>query len=58
MYDVPDEVSQNSELYVYDVCVVPYQNISGWGDYGIDYGTEEYTDHILKGTPWPPEYDN
>lgn len=58
MYDVPDEVFQNSELYVYDVCVVPYQNISPWGDYGIDYGTEEYLDHVTKGTPFPPEYED
>ena len=39
-YDVPDEVFQNSELYVYDVCVVPYQNIGSDGSYGIDAGYE------------------
>ena len=40
MYDVPDEVFHNSELYVYDVCVVPYQNIGPDGSYGIDAGYE------------------
>lgn len=56
--DIADDVFDNCEIYVYDVCVIPYQNISPWGDYGIDYGTEEYLDHVTKGTPWPPEYED
>lgn len=55
VYDIADEVLDNCEIYVYDICVVPYKNISPWGDYGIDYGTEEYFDHVTKGTPFPPE---
>ena len=57
IYDIADDVFQNCEIYVYDVCVVPYQNISPYGDYGIDFGTEEYMDHLTKGTPWPPVYE-
>ena len=57
-YDVPDDISENSQLYRAIITVVPYQNISPYGDYGIDYGTEEYFDHITKGTPWPPEYED
>ena len=54
-YDINDEVFENSEIYVYDICVVPYQNISPWGEYGIDFGTEEYLDSVNNGTPFPPE---
>lgn len=57
-YDIADEVLNDCEVYMYDVCVIPYQNISPYGDYGIDFGTEEYMDHLTKGTPWPPEYDD
>jgi len=56
-YDLPDDVVDNCALFTAEVEIVPYQNISDWGDYGIDFGTEEYTDHITKGTPWPPEYE-
>lgn len=54
--DIPANVDTYN-LYFADVEVVPYQNISGWGDYGIDYGTEEYFDHVTKGTPFPVDYD-
>ena len=47
----------NDRLYRAKVEVVAIQNVSPWGEYGIDYGTEEYLDHITKGTPWPPEYE-
>lgn len=57
-YDVADDVLENNKIYMFDVCVVPYQNISPWGDYGIDFGTEEYFDHVTKGTPWPPKYED
>jgi len=56
-YDIPSSVSDGYEVYLYDVVVVPYQNISPWGEYGIDYGTEEYLDHVTKGTPFPPQYE-
>ena len=52
---IPTGVAPHN-LYVAEVEVVPYQNISPYGDYGIDFGTEEYMDHLTKGTPWPPEY--
>ncbi|MBO4542767.1 MAG: hypothetical protein J5725_06240 [Bacteroidales bacterium] len=55
VYDIADEVFDNCEIYVYDICVVPYQNISPWGEYGIDFGTEEYLDSVNNGTPFPPE---
>lgn len=57
-YPLPSTIPEGYEVYLYDVVVVPYQNISPYGDYGIDYGTEEYFDHITKGTPWPPEYED
>lgn len=41
--------------YMALVEVVPYQNIGPDGEYGIDYGTEDYLDHITKGTPFPRE---
>lgn len=56
-YDIADDVLADCKVYVYDVCVVPYQNISPWGEYGIDFGTEAYLDHVTKGTPFPPEYE-
>lgn len=55
--DIPANVDTYN-LYFADVEVVPYQNISPWGDYGIDFGTEEYLDHVTKGTPWPPKYED
>ena len=55
-YSVPDDIADNCVLYRAVIDVVPYQNISPWGDMGIDYGTEEYFDHVTKGTPFPPEY--
>lgn len=57
LYEVPEEVADTCKLYVFEVCVVPYQNIGPNGEYGIDYGTEEYLDHITKDAPWPPEYE-
>lgn len=54
-YDIPDEVFDDCIAYAYDICVVAYQNISPWGEYGIDYGTEDYLDHVTKGTPFPRE---
>lgn len=39
-YNIADEVLDNCEVYVYDVCVIPYQNIGPDGSYGIDYGVE------------------
>ena len=57
VYDIPDDVFDSCKIYVYDICVVPYQNISPWGEYGIDYGTEEYLDHVTKGTKFPPDYE-
>ena len=56
-YDVPDDVADNCVLYRATIDIIPYQNISPWGDYGIDYGTEEYFDHVTKGTPWTSRYD-
>lgn len=53
VYDIPDEVFDACKIYVYDVVVVAYQNIGPDGEYGIDYGTEDYLDHITKGTPFP-----
>lgn len=44
-YDVPDEISENYQLYRATVTIVPYQNISPYGEYGIDYGVD------------PSEYD-
>lgn len=38
VYDIADGVLENCEVYVYDVCVVPFQNIGPDGSYGIDYG--------------------
>ena len=55
--DIPANIDTYN-LYFADVEIVPYQNISPYGDYGIDFGTEEYMDHLTKGTPWPPEYDD
>ena len=40
-YDIPDEVFDNCKIYVYDICIVPYQNVSPYGDYGIDAGLGE-----------------
>jgi len=57
-YDVPDDIADNCVLYRAKIEIVPYQNISPWGDYGIDYGTEEYLDHVTKGTPWPPVFED
>ena len=37
-YDVPDDVAENSQLYRAKITVVPYQNISPYGEYGIDFG--------------------
>lgn len=49
-YAVPD-AAFDCDQYVYyfvgTIEVVPYQNISPWGDYGIDYGTEEWLDSYL-----------
>jgi len=44
VYDIADDVFENCEIYVYDICVVPYQNISPYGEYGIDYGIADYED--------------
>ena len=57
-YDVPDDIADNCVLYRATIEIVPYQNISPWGDMGIDYGTEEYLDSVTKGTPWPPVYED
>jgi hypothetical protein len=57
-YETPEDVDENCMLYRATITVVPFQNISPYGDYGIDFGTEEYMDHLTKGTPWPPEYDD
>ena len=57
-YNVPDDISDDCVLYRAEIEIVPYQNMSPWGDYGIDFGTEEYFDHVTKGTPWPPEYED
>lgn len=43
IYDIADEVFENCKIYVYDICVVPYQNVSPYGDYGIDAGIESST---------------
>lgn len=48
----------DNRAYLAKVEIVPYQNVSPWGDYGIDYGTEEYLDHVTKGTPFPVEYED
>ena len=42
-YDIADEVFENCKIYVYDICVVPYQNVSPYGEYGIDAGVEATT---------------
>lgn len=47
----------DNKVYIAKVEIVAIQNVSPWGEYGIDYGTEEYLDHVTKGTPWPPEYE-
>ena len=57
-YDVPDDVDDECVLYRATIEIVLYQNISPWGDYGIDFGTEEYLDHVTKGTPWPPVFED
>ena len=57
-YTLPEDVTDTCKIYVYSICVIPYQNIGPDGEYGIDYGTEEYLDHITKGTPFPPEYED
>lgn len=44
--------------YTAEVEIIPYQNISPWGDLGIDYGTEEYFDHVVNDAPWPPVYED
>ena len=54
-YGIPDDVAENSVFYRATIEIIPYQNISPWGEYGIDYGTEEYLDHVTKGTPFPRE---
>lgn len=56
-YDIPDEIFDTCALYEAHVEVVAIQNISPWGDYGIDYGTEDYFDHVTKGTPFPRDYE-
>lgn len=57
-YGLPSSVPEDCEVYFYDVVVVSYQNIDPYGEYGIDFGTKEYTDHLTEGTPWPPEYED
>lgn len=57
-YAVPDDIEDNCVLYRATIEIVPYQNISPWGDYGIDYGTEEYFDHVVNDAPWPPVYED
>lgn len=57
-YDVPDDIDDNCMLYRATIEIIPYQNISPWGDYGIDFGTEEYFDHVVNDAPWPPKYED
>ena len=38
VYDIPDDVFDSCTIYVYDICVAPYQNIDSYGEYGIDAG--------------------
>lgn len=56
-YYIDDPAVEDCKIYMYDLCVVAYQNISPWGEYGIDYGTEDYLDHVTKGTPFPRDYE-
>lgn len=56
-YCVPDDIADTCRLYRATIEIVPYQNISPWGEYGIDYGTEDYLDHVTKGTPFPRDYE-
>lgn len=40
-YDIADPVLDDSEVYMYDICIAPYQNISPYGELGIDAGVIE-----------------
>ena len=39
-YNLPNNAPNDCEVYFYDVTVVPYQNISPYGEYGIDFGVD------------------
>ena len=51
-YGIPSDIEDNCVFYRATIVIIPYQNISPWGDYGIDYGTEEYFDHVVNDAPW------
>ena len=39
--NIPDDVYEDSVFYSATIEVVPYQNISPYGEYGIDFGVED-----------------